>query len=133
MSEGNVELVKQAMDAFNHRDAASLAELVTPDFEFYPAMMGIVGGDSFRGRPGVATYFQILWEAWDELVQHPDEIRDLGDQVLVVCRMAGRGRGSGVAVEGEQSVLYELRGAKISRVRGYLDHAEALRAAGLVE
>jgi len=30
-------------------------------------------------------------------------------------------------------VVYELRGGKISRARAYLDHGEALRAAGLSE
>jgi ketosteroid isomerase-like protein len=133
MSRENVEIVKQAIDAFNHRDAASLIELVTADFEFFPAMMGVVGADKFRGRPGVAAYFEILWDAWDEVVQRPDDIRDLGDRVLVECRIAGRGRGSGAAVEGRQSILYELRGGRISRVRGYLDQSDALRAAGLME
>src|SRR5436309_2949329 len=104
MSQENVELVKQGIDAFNRRDVDKLAELVTKDFEGFPGMMGAVEGDSAWGRDRTATYFEAMSEAIAEGTLHAEEIRDLGNQVLVRCRIEGRGRGSGVPVEGHQTL-----------------------------
>jgi hypothetical protein len=46
-------------------------------------------------------------------------------------REEGRGRGSGVEIDAPLGVVDDLRHGKVSRVRAYLDHGEALRAAGL--
>ena len=62
-----------------------------------------------------------------------DEFRDLGDRVLLLGRTEGRGRGSGVQVDSPIGVVFDFRDGKMSRVRAYLDHGEALRAAGLSE
>jgi ketosteroid isomerase-like protein len=57
-----------------------------------------------------------------------EEIRDLGDRVLVLGRIEGRGRGSGVPVDAPLGFVVNVRGGKMSRTRGYVDHGEALRA-----
>lgn len=41
--------------------------------------------------------------------------------------------GSGVTVDSPNAAVFELRDGKISRVRLFLDHGEALRAGGLAE
>jgi hypothetical protein len=38
-----------------------------------------------------------------------------------------------VTVDGPMGAVYDFRDGKISRIRLYLDHSEALRAAGLSE
>ena len=75
----------------------------------------------------------IAWpeHTWEELRIVGAQFRDLGDRVLVLGRAEGRGRGSGVPVDTSHGFVVELRGQKLSRVRTFLDHAEALRAAGL--
>jgi ketosteroid isomerase-like protein len=62
-----------------------------------------------------------------------DDWRDLGDRVLVLGRIEGRGSGSGALVDAPFGAVLDLRGGKISRSHGFLDHGEALRAAGLAE
>jgi ketosteroid isomerase-like protein len=62
-----------------------------------------------------------------------EEFRDLGHRVLALVRLEGRGKGSRVQVDSPLGVVIEFRDGKISRVRGYLDHDDALRAAGLYE
>ena len=42
-------------------------------------------------------------------------------------------RGSGVPVESAWGGIYDIRGGEVSRIRTFLDHGEALRAAGLTE
>jgi ketosteroid isomerase-like protein len=132
MSEQNVEIVKKLIDAFNGRDVETFAGLTTPDFE-WTTSMSAVEGEIFWGREGIDTYFERMREAWEEFRGLASEYRDLGERVLWIGRLEGRGRGSGVPVSASLDVLYDLRDGKISRMHSYLDHGEALRAAGLSE
>jgi ketosteroid isomerase-like protein len=132
VSQQNVDIAKRAIDAFNRRDVDLLADLTTPDFEWFPALPGTVEGGGYRGREGIETYISEIGDTWEELRIFGAEFRDLGDRVLVLGRAEGRGRGSGVPVDTSHGFVVELRGDKMSRVRTYLDHGEALRAAGLV-
>jgi ketosteroid isomerase-like protein len=133
MSQQNVEIAKRGLDAFNRRDGGAFATLMTADVELFPSMHGSVEGGGYRGREGFDAYRAELGETWEERRLLPEEFRDLGDRVLVHCRTEVRGRASGVPVAGRQSILFDFRDGKISRVRAYLDHGEALRAVGLAE
>lgn len=134
ISEQNVEIVTRAIDAFNRRDLVdAYDELFTPDYEWFAAVVGSVEGGSFRGREGIEAFAKTASQAWEELRLLPAEFRDLGDRVLCIGTMEGRGRGSGVQVESPLAVVCDFRDGEISRMRAYLDHDEALRAAGLTE
>jgi ketosteroid isomerase-like protein len=132
MSQENVEIVERLMDAFNEREVEVFAGITTPDFEWTTSMTA-VEGEIFWGREGIETYFGRMRDAWDEFRALASEFRDLGDRVLWLGRLEGRGRGSGVPVTAPLDILFDFRDGKISRSRSYLDHAEALRAAGLSE
>jgi ketosteroid isomerase-like protein len=60
-----------------------------------------------------------------------DEVLDLDGSVLVLGRALGRGLGSGVDVETPLAFIAEFRGDQIANVTTYLNHADALKAAGL--
>jgi ketosteroid isomerase-like protein len=47
-------------------------------------------------------------------------------------RLEGRGKG-GVPIDASLGMVFDFRGGTISRIRGFLDHARALEAAGLRE
>jgi ketosteroid isomerase-like protein len=128
-----VEVAKQCVDAFDRRDLDELAEIIAVDYEWVGAFLGIVEGGSYRGREGMARYFAEAKETWEYLSVSGEEFRDLGDKVLVVGRMEGRGRSSGVEVDTPYSMVVDFRDGKVVRSRAFLDHDEALRAAGLAE
>jgi ketosteroid isomerase-like protein len=130
MSQENVEIVKRLKAAFNEKDLEAFAALTTPDFEWTTSMMA-VEGEVFWGREGIEKYFERMREVWEEFRGFAREYRDLGERVLWIGRLEGRGRGSGIPVDAALAVLYDLRDGKISRMHSYLDHGEALRAAGL--
>jgi ketosteroid isomerase-like protein len=132
MSQENVEIVTRAVDAFNERDVEAFVALTTPDFE-WTTSMAAVEGEVFVGRKGIETYFGRMGESWDEFLLVSGEFRDLGDRVLWHGDLKGRGRLSGVPVTSPLDILFDFRGGKISHSRSYLDHGEALRAAGLSE
>jgi ketosteroid isomerase-like protein len=132
VSQENVEIVKRGVDAFNRRDLDGLDELSTPDCEWVPAM-GAIEGEIFRGREGAETYLARLSDAWEEFRTVAEDLRDLGDHVLMLGRMEGRGKGSGVPVDTPLGQIFDVRDGKICRIRSYLDHGEALKAVGLAE
>jgi ketosteroid isomerase-like protein len=128
-----VELARRGIEAFNRLCADVFIELATPDFDWYPALPVAVTGGVYKGREGIEAYFQDIRDTWGELRISPEEFRDLGERVLVLGRIEGRGIGSGVQVNAPLGIVFELHGDKASSARGYFDHGEALRASGLDE
>jgi ketosteroid isomerase-like protein len=132
MSHANVEIAKRAIDAFNAGEVDAFAALTTPDFEWSPSMVAIEG-EIFRGRQGIEKYFASLGNAWEKFHILRDGFRDGADLAVMLGRLEGRGKGSGVPVDSSLGMVFDFRGGKIARIRGFLDHGEALRAAGLAE
>ena len=56
-----------------------------------------------------------------------------GDDVVVLLRQSGSGKGSGVPVESVFGWIYTVTEGRISRVRLFPSPEEALKAAGLSE
>jgi ketosteroid isomerase-like protein len=134
MARDKVDVARRSVDAYNRRDVDGLfAELVTPDFEWYPATVTALVGAGYRGREGIERFVVDTSEDWEELQVVTEEFRDLGDRVLTLGRLKGRGKGSGVPVDQPCVAILDFRGDRIWRNRVYLDRAEGLRAAGLSE
>jgi ketosteroid isomerase-like protein len=132
MAEDNVDVARQAILAFNRREVEAFTALTTPEFEWSPSMVA-VEGETFRGPEGIDTYFERLDDAWERFHIHQDRFRDSTDLVVMLGRLEGRGRSSGVPVDASLGMVFDFRNGAISRIRGYLDHTEAMRASGLPE
>jgi ketosteroid isomerase-like protein len=134
MPRDKADVARRMVDAYNRRDIdGAFAEFLTPDFEWYPGLVMAFDGGGYRGREGVERFAVDTRENWEELQIIAEEFRDLGDRVLVLGRMKGRGKGSGVPVDQPFATVLDFRGDRIWRFRGHLDRAEGLRAAGLSE
>ena len=136
MSQENVESVQRAVEAWNADDLdAFLAEL-DADVEWHPAIEPGLEGKAtiYRGHDGARkAWREYRGEAWERLTNRPQEIRDLGESVLVLGQMDITARTTGIEFSQELGQLAEFRRGKIARVRDFLTHAEALEAAGLSE
>ncbi len=133
MSQAHVEIAERFVGAHNRRDVDALAELVTEDFEWLTTMAGLVEGGSFRGRAGIEAFFADVGDTWEEYRVSAWELRDLGESVFAALDIESRGKGSSVPLTTQMWVVCDFRGGEMSRIRTYLDHDEALRAAGLEE
>ena len=134
MARDKVDVAKRAVDCFNRRDVDELfGELVTPDYEWWPAVAGAYEGGCYRGREGVERFVAAISEVWEEVQLIAEEFRDLGDRVLILGRQVGRGKGSGAQVDAPLAAIFDFRGSRIRRSRGYVDRAEGLRVAGVSE
>jgi ketosteroid isomerase-like protein len=131
MSQENVKVVKRVTDYWNRREVDALLELATPDCLMSSQLLDATA--EFQGREGLERFYAMLSESWDEFESVAQEYRDLGDRVLALGRNCGRGKGSGVSVDGPYGAVFDFRDGKISRISLFVDHGEALRAAGLSE
>jgi ketosteroid isomerase-like protein len=92
-----------------------------------------VEGTVYRGHAGLRRYIDDLFSAFPDW--HPQILHttDHGDKVLAEIRMAGRGVGSGLAIEQTVWQVTTFREGKMVGFHGYGSRAEALEAAGLRE
>ena len=136
MSEENLETFQRAQAAWNSEDLdAWLAEL-DPEVEWHTALEQALEGkrSTYRGYDGVRkAWDEYRSEAWGGLMNQIQEIRDLGDSVLILGHLDVSGRTSGVEFSQQFGQLVTFRGGKILRTHDFLSHAEALQAAGLRE
>ena len=134
MSQENVESVQRAVDAWNADDLdAFLAQLDT-GVEWHPAIEpGLEGKETtYRGHEGARKIWkQDRGDAWERLTNRPEELRDLGESVLVLGHIDLTARATGIEFSQEVGEVFDFRAGKIVRIRDYLTHAEALAAAGL--
>jgi ketosteroid isomerase-like protein len=132
MSEENVEVVRQIYEAMERDGRDGVTRFVSPDIELHGTKGGLSEGHVARGIQAVGETFD-AWdvEAWEESRLTPKEFIDAGDQVVVLQHELRRGRGSGLEVESETAVLFELRDGRVIRMQGFMNPDEALAAVGL--
>lgn len=132
MSQENVEIVRNSIDAFNTGGLAAAAEFAHPDlvFEEPPTQPG---STTAHGVDDVGRTISAFDDAWEEHRTEVEEIRDLGgDEVLALTLEHLRGR-DGVAFSQPSGSIFTLADGKIIRLRPFWDPAEAFKAAGLRE
>jgi ketosteroid isomerase-like protein len=86
----------------------------------------------FRGPEGARRFWDMWSEAFDEFRAELEEYVDAGESVIVVARMTGRGKDSGVAVDTPAfPMVWTQRNEQIVRVEMFDSRAGALAAVGL--
>src|SRR3954452_5115425 len=135
MSE-NVDLVRSIYAARGRGDERhDFGRWADPNIEVI-AVDGPVPG-AWTGVNGLAEALGEWREVWFDFQAEPEEFRALdGDRVLVLIRRTGRGKVSGLELEGlrtEGAAVFHLRGGKVMRVVNYFDRRRALTDLGLAE
>ena len=133
MSEENVELARQYVEAFNRGGLDATAPLRHPEIEVFdppdlPDADRYVGEAAVRSR--VESYLAVGWNGQFDV----QEYIDAGEEVVVIWHMTGTGRRGGVPLDVPAlGHVYAFQDGKARRIRQYLTKAEALEAAGLSE
>jgi ketosteroid isomerase-like protein len=135
MSQENVEAYKRGLDAFNRRDVEAMLEELDPDVVLHLALPAMFGGEStaFRGHDECREFLRDLDESFAEFQIEISEIRDLGERLVTIGHLHGRGKESGADVESPIGYVIDFKNGKAVSYRDYFDPREALKAAGLQE
>jgi ketosteroid isomerase-like protein len=133
MSEENVQVVRQLVEAFNQRDLAAMTQWFAPDVEWQPGGPAAVERALYRGRDEVSAGFAAMWETWERFHVEESEVRAMGNSVVWLGRARLRGEASHMDFDQPFAIHFLVRGGTICRLRGFLDWHEALDVAGLSE
>jgi hypothetical protein len=79
MSQENVELLHQAIDAFNRRDLDAYLATNDPDVEFTPYERALEGLGPYRGHDSVRIWWEESFAVLPNLRAELYEVRALGD------------------------------------------------------
>ena len=134
MSQENVEVVRRILRAFAAGDRDEVLSLVDPEV-VVDATRRVLNPATYVGIDGVRQMFAGMDEAWEEVRLEGQEVIDGGDRVVVISRMIGTGKGSGVEVERPvNGQVWTIREGRVVRLDlGFTDREAALEAAGLSE
>jgi ketosteroid isomerase-like protein len=132
MSSSNVEIVRSAYEAFNHKGREEMLKFLHPDIEWDESDLPARRRGVYRGHEGVTRLLNENATLWEDIRIAIDEVMDGdGDCVIAFIRATGRGRNTGVDVELASAQVWTVRDGKAVHVRLYLDREEALQAAGV--
>jgi ketosteroid isomerase-like protein len=128
---GDIDVVRQVVDAFKEHDVPRLRSLFADQSEFKSAITGLEK-DTYRGLDEIERYMHDLEDVFEDWHSEDERYLDAGDgRVVLDYRIVGRGRGSGVPVDQPIAILWTVREGKILRGEGFLDPEHALEAAGV--
>lgn len=92
MSPGNVEIVRESIDAYVRRDVDAMRRLTSADVELdWSASKGWLAG-VYRGFEDVMRFYRDYFEAFDEIRVEVDSYTPVGESVVVpnIARQRGR-------------------------------------------
>ena len=132
MSEDNVELYRQGIDAFNRRDLDAFLALAHPDVVGVSRVLAIESG-SYRGHEGTREWWNNLLDVFPDFTIEVISVRDAGQ--LTVSELRNRAQGEGSAAPLEEFIwqVSEWRDGQVVRWQMYGSEQDALEAAGLEE
>ncbi len=131
MSPANVEVIRRAIESFAS-DAEAWIGTLDPAIRWYPEEEGHA---VVLGHNAVLRSRERWLETFEEgtLRFEIEELRGEGQNLMSALREWGRGRGSGIEIEGRTYSHWKVRNGKIVYVYEYATRDEALEAAGLSE
>ena len=132
MSQENVEVVRQALDAYGRRDVEALRRLNSPDLELdWTASRGWLAG-LYCGIEEALRFYTEYYEVFESSRVEADCYMPVGDSVVVPNVVYQRGR-DGIEVTARSTFVFSLRDGRIVRICLCQDTSEALAAVGLEE
>jgi len=128
-----VEVVRRSFDAIGRGDVDDVLACYDREAEFMPLTGTLVESGGYHGHAGIRSYFAEAAETWERMRPHADDIRTIGNEVVVLGGCAVRGKGSAAEADSPMAWVITVRAGKITSNRAYRTNAEALEAAGLRE
>ena len=129
MSQENVEIARLMSEYFNRGDREAFQRLIAPDAEIIP-LRAALEGTVYRGPSSSSHFWADVDESWETIGFDLEEIRDLGDRVLLTGRLRGKARQTGVEVDSRIGLIASLAKGQVTHFRTYASVAEALEAPG---
>ena len=127
--EENVELVREAMEAFQRGDMEQVLSSLDPEVEVF-STPDLANRVDTTGRDAWLQWVGDWLEPWEEFAIEAEKIEAVGERhVIVDMRQRATGKGSGVEVELLVYTMFEIRVGVATRYHLYSGREQALAAA----
>jgi ketosteroid isomerase-like protein len=130
MPQQRSDLIRRALEARERGDVDTMLEPLTEDV-VVDASRRVLDPFVAEGHDGFRKFISFLDEAWANQRVEPEELIEVGDELVIPIRLVNKGRGSGVVVHARAAWVVTFRDDKIARLTVYQTRAEALEAVGL--
>jgi ketosteroid isomerase-like protein len=135
MSQQNTEIVRRATELLSEAYKSGevtdeLLALCAPDLQI-DASRRVFNPATYEGHAGLRRTVSEVSDAWENFSEENVRLVDLGDKVLALQIIAGRGRASRVEVRAPGALVWTLRDGQAVHVEVFFDQAEAFGVAGL--
>jgi ketosteroid isomerase-like protein len=128
MAFGGADLIRFGLDAFARRDIEAWLECFDPAVEVLEDT-SLPDAGSYRGPPGLLRWKQIMERNWAEFQVFGEAFVESGDDVVTLLHVRGRGRRSGIPIDGRFGSIFTVRGERVIRWRIFAGWENALEAA----
>lgn len=135
MSQGNVEIIRRLVDAWNRHDAEAMLALIDPEGEYVNAPTAVEPGTR-RGHDEIVAVLRKQWEILSGAFQEIDRFDDRGDEIITVGRVSRTMPGSDARISNPLLISWKFRDGKLIRLEQLgagPEFPDALEAAGLSE
>jgi hypothetical protein len=135
MSEQNVEVVRALIAQWNagDRDLVRASAYLDPAIELESPISSLAG-EPYRNYAGIEKWMRELDEQFAEWVITVDDMRPLGERVVAIVTISGRGRASDAPLEFDSAAVFDFgTDQRVKRAHIYSDVQQALKAVGLEE
>ena len=134
MSQENIEIVREGFEAFNRGDLDAWFGYMADDIDYRAAEGAVDDHGPIKGKDALRAYVQDWLDMFDDFRAEAVELIEAGeDKVIVVVRISGRAKLSGVETDLTYAEFWRLRNGKVAWGRQYWTKVKALEAAGLAE
>lgn len=113
---------------YGRRTPEEFAESLHPDAELHPATAFPETGD-YYGREEFLRGVHVWLKEWKTFRFIPEEVVDLGEQVLVRVRFSGRAKASSVELDQTIVHLWSFKAGMPWRLDVFVEERDALQAA----
>ena len=126
MSEETVEQIRRVYDMFNRRDWDAFRRVMDRDIAVESRLVQMEGG--YRGYDGLRRWWDQVFETLPDYRIEVQELREVGDIVLVQTLGLGHGASSGTPVVDPFWHALEMKDGRCTWMRNCSSEAEAIEA-----
>jgi ketosteroid isomerase-like protein len=131
MSEENLEIMRQAVEAWNRGDLDAWAEYFDDDLAWHPLAENTQTAP-VHGKQETLAFVRDWIEPWAHYTVEVHRLVDAGDAVVMLTTQTGRDE-TGTEVTIEMHATGFFRDGKLVEMRWFTDERGALAAAGVSE
>lgn len=131
MSQDDIDSLREGYAGVNRGDLEGFAQVFDPEIELRLPEGGITTG-TVRGLSNARQFLEDYVAAFDTFVMEPERFIEADDgRIVVLVRLSGVGRSSGIEVEVEPTHVWTMQAGEAVTLEILPDRAEALETLGL--